>query len=92
MDGTREVFLLLAFTHLGHESQDFLSLYNGMHVCMFSVLAYTFSQKNLGNGVRTHVNYKGKIPSTRGGSNLQHCISPTHYRLSYFSHNWALFI
>ena len=27
------VFLLLAFTHLGHECQDFLSLCNGMHVC-----------------------------------------------------------
>ena len=27
------VFLLLAFTHLGHECQDILSLCNGMHVC-----------------------------------------------------------
>ena len=27
------VCLLLAFTHLGHECQDLLSLCNGMHVC-----------------------------------------------------------
>ena len=27
------VFLLLAFTHLGHECQDLLSLCDGMHVC-----------------------------------------------------------
>ena len=27
------VFLLLAFTSLGHECQDLLSLCNGMHVC-----------------------------------------------------------
>ena len=27
------VFLLLAFTHLRHECQDPLSLYDGMHVC-----------------------------------------------------------
>ena len=28
-----EVFLLLAFTHLGHECQDLLSPCDGMHVC-----------------------------------------------------------
>ena len=27
------VFLLPAFTHLGHECQDLLSLCDGMHVC-----------------------------------------------------------
>ena len=27
------VFLLPAFTHLGHQYQDLLSLYDGMHVC-----------------------------------------------------------
>ena len=27
------VFLLLAFTCLGHECQDLLSPYDGMHVC-----------------------------------------------------------
>ena len=27
------VFLLLAFTHLGHECQDLLSLCDEMHVC-----------------------------------------------------------
>ena len=28
-----DVFMLPAFTHLGHECQDLLSLYDGIHVC-----------------------------------------------------------
>ena len=40
---------------------------------------YSHPKELLGNGVRTHVNSKGKILSTRkiiftGGSNLRHCI------------------
>ena len=40
---------------------------------------YSHLKEFLGNGVRTHVNSRGKIPSTwifflRGGSNLWHCI------------------
>ena len=43
-----------------------------------------------GNGVRTHVNSKGKIPSTGGSEqdrtrDAASCrtVSPTHYQLSY---------
>ena len=35
------VFLLRAFIHLGHECQDLLSLYEGMHVCTDMTLVYT---------------------------------------------------
>ena len=64
------VFLLPAFTHLRHERQDLLSLYDGIHALIW---------KNFGgSGVRTHVNSKGKIPSPwktlPKGSNPQHCI------------------
>ena len=45
-----------------------------------------------GNGVRTHVNSKGKLPSTRGSEEGPTCdaaphrtANPTHYRLSYSS-------
>ena len=48
------------------------------------------SRRVLGNGVRTHVNYKGKIPSTVGLEEVWTCCaawrrtaSPTHYLLSY---------
>ena len=44
----------------------------------------------LGNGVRTHVNSKGKVPCTRGSEEdwtrdtaLYRTASPTHYQLSY---------
>ena len=73
--------VLPAFTRLGHECQDLLNLCNGMHVCTDYTLVYTLIWKRfLRNGVRTHVNSKGKIPSTgknlpRGGSNPQCCIT-----------------
>ena len=48
------------------------------------------SERVLENGVRTHVNSKGKIPSTRGleegptcDAALHKTESPTHYQLSY---------
>ena len=78
-----------AFTHLGYECQDLLSLSNGMHVCTDKNSVYILIRKSLGggggggggggNGVRTQVNSNGKIPSTgniflRGGSNPQRCI------------------
>ena len=58
------VLLLPAFTHLGHECQDLLSLCNGMHVCTNWTSVYTLIERVLGNEVRTQVNSKGKIPST----------------------------
>ena len=57
------VFLLPAFTRLGHERQDFLSPRDGMHMCTDLGL-YSHPKEFWGNGVRTHVNSKGKIPST----------------------------
>ena len=69
------VFLLPAFTHLGHEC-------DGMHVCTDYTSVYTLIWKTWsweGNWVRTHVNSEEKITSTTkillgGGSNLQCCI------------------
>ena len=57
------VFLLPAFTCLGHEGQDLLSPCKEMHVCTDYSSVYSRIQKFfLGNGVRTHVNSKGKSP------------------------------
>ena len=51
---------------------------------------YSHLKEFWGNGVRTHVNSKGKIPSTRGKEQDQtrdsascRTVSPTHYQLSY---------
>ena len=68
------VFLLLAFTCLGHECQDLLSPCDGMHVCT-DLGVYSHPKEFLG----THVNCKGKIHSTgkiflRGELNLHQCI------------------
>ena len=54
------VFLLLAFTHLGHDCQDPLNLCDETHVSTDYTSVYILSLKNVGgNGVRTHVNCKG---------------------------------
>ena len=56
---------LLAFTDLGHECQDLLSPCNGMHHCMWAQTRPQFilsSERVSGNGVKTHVNPKGKSP------------------------------
>ena len=52
-----DVFLLLAFTRLGHVCRDLLSPCDGMHVCTGLSIS---SERVLGDGVRTHVNSKGK--------------------------------
>ena len=79
------VFLLQAFTRLGHECQDLLSLDLGL---------YSHPKEFLGNGVRTHVNSKKKIPSTGKSSSEEdqthdaashRSASTTHYRLSHSS-------
>ena len=79
------VFLLPAFTRLWHECQDLLSPCDGMHVCTDYTSVYTLIQKSFGNGVRTHVISKGKIPSTGGSEQHRTCdaasrrtVSPTH--------------
>ena len=60
------VFLLLAFTHLRHECQESM----GWNACVHRLeLDLNSHPKEFwGNGVRTHVNSKGKIPSTRKNS------------------------
>ena len=45
---TLGVFLLKAFTHLGHECQDLLSPCNGMQVCTNYTSVYTLIRKNFG--------------------------------------------
>ena len=42
------VFLLPAFTRLGHERQDLLSLCDRMHVCTEQTSVYTLIQKSFG--------------------------------------------
>ena len=57
------VFLLPALICLGHECQDLLSPCDGMHVCTLDLCLYSRLKELWGNGVRTYVNSKGKIPS-----------------------------
>ena len=69
------VFLLPAFTRLGHERQDLLSPCDEMHVCTDETSVYTLIRRSFGgDGVWTHVNSKGKIPST--GKSPQRRIEP----------------
>ena len=71
------VFSLPAFTRLGHECQDVFSPYDGMYMYLG---LYSNPKGFSRNGVRTHVNSKGKIPSTgkkilpREGWNPRRCI------------------
>ena len=59
------VFLLAAFTRLGHECQDLFSLCDGMHcVLRLDLGLYSNPKEFWGNGVRTHVDPKVKIPSS----------------------------
>ena len=61
-----------------HECQDLLSPRDGIHMYAQTGPPFILSPERVqGNGVRTHVNSKQKIPSTRqhcAGSNLQCCI------------------
>ena len=59
------VFLLPTFTRLGHECQDLLSPCDGMqYVHRLYLGLYSHPKEFLGNGVKIHLNSKGKIPST----------------------------
>ena len=73
------VFLLQAFTRLGHECYDLLSPRDGI-ACVHRQDLGLFSHPNEfpGNGVKTHVNSEGKIPlyrKLRGRSNPRRCIT-----------------
>ena len=84
------VFLLPAFTRLEHECQDlFESVQWNACVHRQDLGLYSHPKYFLGNGVRTHVNAKGIIPSTEGSeqgwaSDAASCrtVSPKHYWLS----------
>ena len=84
------VFLFSAFTHLGHECQDlFESIQWNACVHRLYPCLYSHPKDFSGNGVRTHVNSKGKIPSTRGSEEGRthdaasgKTVSLTHYQLS----------
>ena len=83
------VFLLLAFTHLEHECQD--HWVHGMEcMCALTRPLFVLSLKRvLESRVRTYVNCKWKIPSTRESEESRTCAaascrtaSPTLSRLS----------
>ena len=87
-----DVFLLLAFTYLGHECQDLGSSESvRWNACVHRLDLDLYSHaKFLGNGVRTSVNSKGKIHSTRGSEEDRtgnavsgRTANPAHYVLSY---------
>ena len=92
------VFLLPAFTHLGHECQDLLSLWWNASMHILDLGLYFHLQKFWGNGVRTHVNSKGKnlYWMLRGGLNpalhhagqqAQHTTDYSHGRYEEFEWN-----
>ena len=74
------VFLLVAFTHLGHECQDLLSPCDGMHVCTDWTSVYTLIRKSFGDMESEPMltpweksPFLEKIASSRTAS-------PTHYQ------------
>ena len=78
------VFLLPAFTCLGHECQDPLSPSDGVH--RLDLGLYSHPKEFLGSGVRTHVTSQVKIPSTEGSDVVRtrdaasrRTASPAHY-------------
>ena len=88
---TLGMFLLQAFSCLGHKRQDLLSPCDGTHACTDYTLLCTLIWEFLGNGVRTHANSKGNVPLPKAQRTVKHFHdaasrkSPTHYRLSYSS-------
>ena len=78
------VFMLPASTSLGHvrifESKRWNACVHWLDLC-----SYSHPKEFWGNGVRNHVNSKGKIPSAGGSSDAEsgRTVSPTHYQLSY---------
>ena len=89
------VFMLPAFSRLGHKCRNLLSPCNGIHVHKDWTSIYTLIRKSFGGmASEPMLTPSGKIPSTkkkkkkknllRGESNVQRCIkqvaSPTHYQ------------
>ena len=92
------VFLLPAFTHLGHEHQDLLSLSDGRHVCTDYTSVYTVIQKSLGGMESEPMLSPREIYPLqqknfcRGGVNPQRCTKqdsePNTLPMSYSGPPW----
>ena len=70
------VFLLPAFTRLGHDCQDLLSPCDGMHVCTDKNSIYTLIWKSLREWTQNSSELQGKnslYQRLRGGSNPRSC-------------------
>ena len=61
----QECFLFSASILVGHECQDLFSPCDGTRVCVhrLDLGFYSHPKEFVENGVRTHVNSKGKVPS-----------------------------
>ena len=89
--GMLGVFFFLAFTQRDMNVRSFEPV--RWNACVHRLDLGLYSHpKVLGNGVRTHVNSKGKVPSTRRSEEARTyatashtTASPTHYQLSYSS-------
>ena len=79
---------LPAFTRWGHgTSGSFESVWWNACVHRLDLALYSHLKEFWGNGVKTYVNSKRKVPSPRGGSNPWHCIKqdrePNTLAMSY---------
>ena len=74
------VFLLPAFTHLGHECQDLLSLCDRMHVCT-DWTSRKWSQNPQEKSLLPDSSEQGRTHNAA----WHRIASQTHYQLSYFS-------
>ena len=82
-----DVFSLPAFTRLGHECVDLLSLCNKMHLCTDWPPVYTLTRKRfVGMESETMLVPRKKTPSTESSEEDQthdaasdRTVSPTHY-------------
>ena len=89
------VFLLLAFTRLGHECQDLLSSCDRMHVCTDQTSVYTLTRERFrGMESEPMLTPREKSPLPEKSSSEEdrthdaashRTASPTHYQLGYLS-------
>ena len=80
------VFLLPAFTHLGHECQDLLSAWDGMHVCTDKTSLYNLIRKSFG-GIESEPSTGSSEKDGTRDTASRRTASPTRYRLSYSGPN-----
>ena len=78
------VFLLPAFMHQGHKSQNLLSLCDGMHACTDYTSVYTLIQKSFREWNQSptlcHLNYSGpRTLSNQPTNNAETCCAYFHW-------------